>query len=96
MNNMSTQLTIKNKSLSISISLINEYDKGYFEIQSSDTQRDIQFYESVFGWKLIKEDFAPIEYYRIQTNSISGELLKRPAKCLRQKVVQMHLCALCM
>jgi uncharacterized protein len=53
---------------------------GYFEIQSSDTVRDIKFYETVFGWKFIKEAFVPIEYYRIETNSINGGLLKRPAK----------------
>ena len=53
---------------------------GYFEIQSSDPDRDIKFYTSVFGWKFIKEEFVPIEYYRIETNSIYGGLLKRPAK----------------
>lgn len=53
---------------------------GYFEIQSSNPARDIQFYESVFGWKFIKEEYVPIEYYRIETNSINGGLLKRPAK----------------
>ncbi len=53
---------------------------GYFEIQSSDTDRDITFYKAIFGWKFIKEEFVPIEYYRIETNSISGGLLKRPAK----------------
>jgi hypothetical protein len=52
---------------------------GYFEIQSSDTSRDIQFYQSVFGWKFIKEEYVPIEYYRIETNGINGGLLKRPA-----------------
>ncbi len=53
---------------------------GYFEIQSSDTARDIKFYENIFAWKFIKEEFVPIEYYRIETNSINGGLLKRPAK----------------
>lgn len=53
---------------------------GYFEIQSSDPARDIKFYEAVFGWKFIKEEFVPIEYYRIETNGINGGLLKRPAK----------------
>lgn len=53
---------------------------GYFEIQSSDTKRDIKFYETIFGWKFIKEEFVPIEYYRIETNSINGGLLERPAK----------------
>lgn len=52
---------------------------GYFEIQSSAPQREIKFYESVFGWKFMKQEFVPIEYYRIETNSISGGLLKRPA-----------------
>lgn len=53
---------------------------GYFEIQSSDPKREIGFYKTVFGWKFIKEEFVPIEYYRIETNGISGGLLKRPAK----------------
>jgi predicted enzyme related to lactoylglutathione lyase len=53
---------------------------GYFEIQSSDPAREIKFYENIFGWKFIKEEFVPIEYYRIETNSINGGLLKRPAK----------------
>lgn len=53
---------------------------GYFEIQSSNPTRDIKFYETVFGWKFIRETFVPIEYYRIETNSINGGLLKRPAK----------------
>ncbi|MCW3115857.1 MAG: lactoylglutathione lyase-related protein [Segetibacter sp.] len=53
---------------------------GYFEIQSSDPKRDIRFYETVFGWKFIKEELVPIGYDRIETNSIHGGLLKRPAK----------------
>jgi len=53
---------------------------GYFEIQSSDTKREINFYQSVFGWQFFKEEFVPIEYYRIETNGINGGLLKRPAK----------------
>jgi predicted enzyme related to lactoylglutathione lyase len=53
---------------------------GYFEIQSSNPEREIEFYQSVFGWKFIKEEHVPIEYYRIEINSIKGGLLKRPAK----------------
>lgn len=53
---------------------------GYFEIQSSDLQREIAFYEAIFGWKFIKEEFVPIEYYRIETNGINGGLLQRPAQ----------------
>ena len=52
---------------------------GFFEIQSSNPSRDIKFYESVFGWKFTKEEFVPIEYYRIDTDTIYGGLLKRPA-----------------
>jgi len=52
---------------------------GYFEIQSSNPARDIRFYEAVFGWKFTKEEYVPIEYYRIETNSINGGLLERPA-----------------
>jgi hypothetical protein len=53
---------------------------GYFEIQSSKPEREISFYEKLFGWNFIKEQYVPIEYYRIETNSINGGLLKRPAK----------------
>ena len=53
---------------------------AYFEIQSSDPKRDIDFYKAVFGWKFIKEEFVPIEYYRIETNGMYGGLLKRPVK----------------
>ena len=50
---------------------------GYFEIQSSSLEREISFYKNVFGWKFFKEEFVPIEYYRIETNSINGGLLVR-------------------
>jgi predicted enzyme related to lactoylglutathione lyase len=53
---------------------------GYFEIQSSHPEREINFYKHVFGWKFIKEEYVPIEYYRIETEGINGGLLKRPAK----------------
>jgi predicted enzyme related to lactoylglutathione lyase len=53
---------------------------GYFEIQSSDPERELKFYKTVFGWKFIKQEFLPIEYYRIETTGINGGLLKRPAK----------------
>ena len=52
---------------------------GYFEIQSSNPSREIEFYNTVFGWRFIKEEYVPIEYYRIETNGINGGLLKRPA-----------------
>ena len=52
---------------------------GYFEIQSTDPKREVRFYQAIFGWKFIKEDHAPIEYYRIETPGMNGGLLKRPA-----------------
>ena len=52
---------------------------SYFEIQSTKPEREINFYKTVFGWIFIKENLTPIEYYRIETNSIYGGLLKRPA-----------------
>jgi predicted enzyme related to lactoylglutathione lyase len=52
---------------------------GYFEIQSSNPPRELAFYKAIFGWNFVKEEFAPIEYYRIETNTIYGGLLKRPA-----------------
>jgi len=50
---------------------------GYFEIQSANPKREIEFYNSVFGWTFIREYKVPIEYYRIETNSINGGLLSR-------------------
>lgn len=52
---------------------------GFFEIQSSNPERDIKFYNAIFNWTFIKQEFTPIEYYRIETPSIYGGLLKRPA-----------------
>lgn len=53
---------------------------GYFEIQASNPERVIAFYQNIFGWRFIKEESLPIEYYRIETNGMRGGLLKRPAK----------------
>lgn len=52
---------------------------GYFEIQSSDPEREIQFYEALFGWKFTREYHVPIPYYRIETGTIPGGLMARPA-----------------
>ena len=43
---------------------------GYFEIQSSDPEREIRFYNSIFDWEFIKEEFVQIEYFRIKTKGI--------------------------
>jgi predicted enzyme related to lactoylglutathione lyase len=53
---------------------------GYFEIQSSEPSREVNFYKSIFGWKFFREEKLPIEYYRIETKTINGGLLKRPSK----------------
>jgi predicted enzyme related to lactoylglutathione lyase len=52
----------------------------YFEIQSSNPQREIEFYKTVFDWGFVKDEFLPIEYYRIETEGILGGLLKRPSE----------------
>jgi len=53
---------------------------GYFEIQSSNPQRDSTFYTNVFGWKIRKDDNIPIPYFRIESAGINGGILIRPAK----------------
>ncbi|MVN21933.1 VOC family protein [Mucilaginibacter arboris] len=53
---------------------------GYFEIQSSEIEREIKFYQNVFSWNFIKEEYVPIPYYRIETGGINGGLLQRPVK----------------
>ncbi|MEB3789912.1 VOC family protein [Acinetobacter sp. IK40] len=51
---------------------------AYFEIQSSNPQRDVHFYQSAFDWHFEKVEGLPIEYYRIETEGIHGGLLQRP------------------
>jgi uncharacterized protein len=55
-------------------------DPGYFEIQADHPETAIGFYAAVFGWKFIKEAGLPIDYWRIETDTMRGGLLKRPAK----------------
>ena len=50
---------------------------AYFEIQSSDPERDMKFYETVFGWTFTRDESLPIQYYRIETDNTQGGLLKR-------------------
>jgi uncharacterized protein len=52
---------------------------AYFEIQASNPESLLTFYATIFGWRFVKEEFVPIEYYRIETMGINGGLLKRPA-----------------
>ena len=51
---------------------------GYFEIQSTNPERDMKFYAAVFGWKFTRQESVIIEYYGIETKTIRGGLLKRP------------------
>jgi predicted enzyme related to lactoylglutathione lyase len=53
---------------------------GYFEIQSSLPEREIRFYQNIFGWNFIYEKNVPVEYYRVETNGINGGLMKRPSE----------------
>jgi predicted enzyme related to lactoylglutathione lyase len=59
---------------------------AYFEIQSSQPERDVEFYKAVFGWSFVKDEQLPIEYYHIETADMTGGLMKRfaahpPVEC---------------
>ena len=47
---------------------------GYFEIQSSNPEKAVEFYTNVFGWKFTEEKGLPIKYWRIETEGIGGGL----------------------
>ena len=51
----------------------------YFEIQSSNPEREIKFYQEVFGWKFSKAAGLPVEYWHIESANMHGGLLQRPA-----------------
>lgn len=53
---------------------------SYFEIQAEDTNRAINFYKEIFGWKFTKAEGLPVEYWRIDKAGVRGGLLKRPTK----------------
>ena len=53
---------------------------AYFEIQSSNPERDVKFYSEVFAWTFTKVDGLPIQYYQIETSNLYGGLLERPAQ----------------
>ena len=50
----------------------------YFEIQATEPQRAIAFYETVFGWTFDLADDKPIDYWDIGNAGIRGGLLGRP------------------
>lgn len=53
---------------------------AYFEIQSDEPTKAVDFYQAAFDWKFTKDESLPIEYYRIETDSINGGILKRPVE----------------
>ena len=53
---------------------------SYFEIQADDLKRASNFYGQIFGWKFIKAEGLPVEYWRIETQGPRGGLLQRPAQ----------------
>jgi uncharacterized protein len=53
---------------------------SYFEIQADDTQRAIGFYSKIFGWAFEEVTGLQIPYWRIETGTLRGGLMQRPAK----------------
>jgi predicted enzyme related to lactoylglutathione lyase len=67
---------------------------GYFEIQSSNLEREINFYRIVFGWKITKDETIPIRYYKIETGGIQGALLERPADVVPMSGTNAFICSI--
>jgi predicted enzyme related to lactoylglutathione lyase len=67
---------------------------GYFEIQSSNLEREINFYRTVFGWKITKDETIPIQYYKIETGGIQGALLERPADVVPMSGTNAFTCSI--
>ena len=65
---------------------------GYFEIQSSNPERDTRFYNTVFGWEFQRDINIPIIYYRIESAGINGAMLLRPAKTPAQELGTNAFC----
>jgi predicted enzyme related to lactoylglutathione lyase len=67
---------------------------AYFEIQSSNPEREANFYRTVFGWKITQDDSIPIKYYRIETDGIQGALLERPAEVVPMSGTNAFTCSI--
>ena len=68
---------------------------GYFEIQADNPNRAITFYSKIFEWEFIKEEGMPIDYWRIETTTMNGGLLKRPAAApLKQSGTNAYVCSM--
>ena len=53
---------------------------SYFEIQADNLKRAREFYGGIFGWRFVRAEGLPVEYWRIETDGPRGGLLQRPAK----------------
>jgi predicted enzyme related to lactoylglutathione lyase len=67
---------------------------AYFEIQSSNLEREANFYRAVFGWEITKDDSMSIKYYRIETDGIQGALLERPADVVPMSGTNAFTCSI--
>jgi predicted enzyme related to lactoylglutathione lyase len=67
---------------------------AYFEIQSSNPEREANFYRTVFGWKISRDVSMPIEYYRIETDDIQGALLERPVDVVPMSGINAFTCSI--
>lgn len=67
---------------------------GYFEIQSSNIEREAAFYRKVFGWKIERDESMPIQYYRIETGGVGGAILERPAPAAPMSGTNAFTCSI--
>jgi predicted enzyme related to lactoylglutathione lyase len=52
---------------------------GYFEIQATDPDRVVAFYERVFGWRFVEQpQITAVRYFYIEGAGTPGGLLQRP------------------
>ncbi len=68
-------------------------EPSYFEIQADDCERAKDFYEKVFAWKFSKDEKLPVEYWRIETKTSRGGLLKRPAPASMGSGTNAYVCS---
>jgi predicted enzyme related to lactoylglutathione lyase len=67
---------------------------AYFEIQSSNLEREANFYRTIFGWKITKDENIPIQYYRIETDGIQGALLERSTNVVPMSGTNAFTCSI--
>jgi len=65
----------------------------FFEIQANDIPKVKEFYGSLFGWKFEKQSGEP-EYWRIETETIAGGLLQRPATFVADQGTNAFVCSI--